>query len=163
MGKSNREDEAEPERPQDTPIHTRIEQMLTETRVLIPGAQALLGFQLVAMLNKTFEQLPASSKIVHIGALFCVALAVILLMTPAAIHRIAFAGEDSARFHRIGSHFMVAASVPLGVGIAAEMYVAVTRATDWPAVGAACAGVIAVILAALWYVQPLLLRQRVVQ
>jgi Family of unknown function (DUF6328) len=35
-----------------TPLDTRIEQMLTEARVLIPGAQALFGFQLAVMLTE---------------------------------------------------------------------------------------------------------------
>ena len=30
------------------PLHARIEQMLTEARVILPGAQALLGFQLAS-------------------------------------------------------------------------------------------------------------------
>jgi hypothetical protein len=41
------------------PLHTRIEQMLTEARVILPGAQALLGFQLAIVLTDTFESCPA--------------------------------------------------------------------------------------------------------
>ena len=40
------------------PLHSRIEQMLTEARVILPGAQALLGFQLAIVLTDTFEKLP---------------------------------------------------------------------------------------------------------
>src|SRR5205814_2090103 len=38
----------------DTPIDARVEHMLTEARVLLPGAQALLGFQLAVMLTDSF-------------------------------------------------------------------------------------------------------------
>lgn len=41
-------------------------------------------------------------------------------MTPAALHRIAFHGEDDAGFFRIGSALVIAASIPLAVGIAAD-------------------------------------------
>ena len=34
-----------------TPLRAKVEQMLTEARVLIPGAQALLGFQMAIMLT----------------------------------------------------------------------------------------------------------------
>ena len=47
------------------PLHARIEQMLTETRVILPGAQALLGFQLVIVLSGTFEKLPVDSRVIQ--------------------------------------------------------------------------------------------------
>jgi hypothetical protein len=52
-----------------TPLSTKIEQMLTEARVIIPGCQALLGFQLVAMLTRTFDDLPLDAKIMHAAGL----------------------------------------------------------------------------------------------
>src|SRR5205823_13962950 len=70
-----------------TPLPAKIDQMLTEARVIIPGAQALLGFQLTVTLTRSFEQLSASSRLIHVVALCCVAVAIILLMTPAALHR----------------------------------------------------------------------------
>lgn len=107
----------EPEKP--TPLSTKIEQMLTEARVILPGAQALIGFQLTVTLTRSFEQLPEHIKLVHVIALCCVGFAVILLMTPAALHRISFAGEDTAPFFRLGSAFVIAAPAFLAVGIAA--------------------------------------------
>ena len=41
-----------------TPLSSKVEQMLTEARVIIPGAQALLGFQLTVTLTRAFEQIP---------------------------------------------------------------------------------------------------------
>jgi len=41
-----------------TPLTTKIEQMLTEARIIVPGAQTLLGFQLTVTLTKAFGQLP---------------------------------------------------------------------------------------------------------
>ena len=51
------------------PLHSRIEQMLTEARVILPGAQALLGFQLAIVLTDTFEKLPILSRLLHAAAL----------------------------------------------------------------------------------------------
>jgi uncharacterized protein DUF6328 len=143
-----------------TPLDTRIEQMLTEARVLIPGAQALFGFQLAVMLTEAFRDLAPNTKIAHVVALCCIALAVILLMAPAAFHRLAYDGENTEAFHRLGSHLVVAAALPLALGITLDMYVAVTRAfeTSLPALLAAL-GTGAVLLF-LWCVQPLLLRAR---
>lgn len=38
-----------------TPLHAKIEQSLTEARVILPGAQALLGFQLIVMMTRAFD------------------------------------------------------------------------------------------------------------
>jgi hypothetical protein len=148
-------------KPQEpTQISTKIEEMLTEARVVLPGAQALLGFQLAVTLTRAFEELPFSSKLVHAAALILVALAVILLMAPAAFHRIAFAGEDTEDFHRIGSWFVVAATVPLAGGIAGDVYVAVGKIAETPILGLAAALAVLTVLIALWYAQPYWLRRK---
>jgi hypothetical protein len=80
-------------------------------------------------------------------------------MTPAALHRISFYGEDTERFLQIGSWFVVASPVPLGIGIAADLYVATSKASDSPFLGRILAVGIFVILAVLWYGLPLYLRR----
>jgi hypothetical protein len=141
-----------------TSIDTRVEQMLTEARVLLPGAQALFGFQLAVLLTEAFESLPASSKALHAVALCCIALAIILLMAPAAFHRITFHGENTESFHRIGSRFVIASAIPLAAGITADLYVAVTKALYSAAAGAVFATATAALLATLWFVRPLMHR-----
>jgi hypothetical protein len=69
--------------------------MLTEARVIIPGCQALLGFQLIAMPTPAFDELPLDAKIMQAAGLCCVTVATILLMTPAALHRLSFGRNDS--------------------------------------------------------------------
>jgi hypothetical protein len=137
-----------------TPLPTKIDQMLVEARVIIPRAQALLGFQLTVTLMHSFEQLPASARMIHMAALCCVAVAVILLMTPAALHRISFAGEDTESFFRMGSWFVTAAP------IASDLYVATAKAADSTALGAALALASFALLGGIWYALPLLIRMR---
>jgi hypothetical protein len=139
----------------------RIDHMLTEARVVLPGAQALLGFQLSVVLTRAFSELPEAYKVVHASALGCVALAIILLMSPAAFHRIAFQGEESEDLHRIGSRFIVAATVPLAAGITADVFVATAKAMESATTGLVLATLAAVVLILLWYVQPLALRRKV--
>ena len=113
-----------------TPLPAKIDQMLTEARVILPGAQALLGFQLTVTLTRAFEQLPEHVKLLHAAALCCVGFAVILLIAPAALHRISFAGEDTADFLRLGSAFVIAAPAFLAVGIAGDLFVATFQAAE---------------------------------
>jgi hypothetical protein len=141
-----------------TPLSARIEQMLTEARVILPGAQALLGFQLVVTLTRTFELLPESSRMLHMAALCSVAVATILLMVPAALHRISFAGENTESFFRMGSWFVMIAPAPLASGIAADLYVASTQASGSMALGAAIGLASLVALVTFWYTVPFYVR-----
>jgi hypothetical protein len=141
-----------------TDLHEKIDQMLTETRVILPGAQALLGFQFVVTMTKAFAALPMLDRDIHFVALSAVALAVMLLLTPAAVHRVTFGGQDAPRFHDIGSALVTIALAPLAVGISADFYVAVSKMLGKPALAAAGAVVAALLLASFWYAIPLLLR-----
>ena len=141
-----------------TPLDTRIEQLLTEARVIIPGAQALFGFQILAMLTSSFDRLPQVSKVVHLVALILVAANMVLLMMPAALHRLTFGGDDSARFLRIGSGIVIAAPVFLAAGISAESYVIFQKVIGDEARSAIGAVATFLGIAACWYGVPLLLR-----
>jgi hypothetical protein len=83
---------------------------------------------------------------------------VIVMMTPAALHRMSFAGEDSSRFLRMGSALVTVGPAFLAAGISAEIYVVFLKAlSSWQmAITASIAA--AIVLAALWYVWPLALR-----
>jgi uncharacterized protein DUF6328 len=142
------------DQPSRTSLKSKIEQMLTEARVIIPGAQALLGFQLIAVLTRAFNELPPTFKYVHCIALSAVTLSVILLMTPAALHRIGFRGEDDPAFFAIGSRFVVAGSVPLAVGIAADVAVVFFKAVGNERVAMAGGVVSLLALLGLWLGYP---------
>ena len=143
-----------------TPLATKIEQMLTEARVIIPGCQALLGFQLIAMLTRAFDELPSDAKMLHAAGLCCVTIATILLMTPAALHRLSFGGDDSEPFLRLGSAFVIAASLPLAFGIAADVYVVFLKITHSTSITIAAALTLLLAMLLLWYLYPMWLRLR---
>lgn len=122
-----------------TPLKTKIDQALTEARVVLPGAQALLGFQLVTMFMDGFDKLPNSSKFIHIGSLGLIALTTILLMSPAAYHRIAERGEDTKRFHGVASALLLAAMITLPLGICGDVYVVLYKISGSVATSISCA------------------------
>ncbi|GJE40881.1 DUF6328 family protein [Methylobacterium soli] len=149
----------EPEH-EHTSLETKIEQMLTEARVILPGAQALLGFQLVITFSDAFEALPFTAKIVHLVALGFLVLTVIWLMAPASFHRIVYAGEDTPALHILGTRFLLAASVSLALGISADLGVVVAKVVDSDQAGLVAALASLAVLAGLWHVYPLVLRAR---
>jgi hypothetical protein len=143
-----------------TPLHARIEQMLTEARVILPGAQALLGFQLVITITQSFDQLSDTSKLVHAVSLGLLALTIILLMAPAAYHRIVYAGEDTEEFHRTGSMLVTAATLPLALGLGCDIYVVIGKIFASSSVGAGVAIAATIGFIALWHLYPLAVRLR---
>jgi hypothetical protein len=144
----------------DTPLHAKIEQLLTEARVVLPGAQALFGFQLAIVLTRAFEQLPKASIVVHAASLLLVALAVMMLMAPAPYHRIVYAGEDTEDMYRVSSALVTGATLPLGLGLAGDVYVVIAKISGSFAIGSFTGGVAFVFLIGLWYLYPIIVARR---
>lgn len=141
-----------------TPLHMKIDYLLTEARVILPGAQALLGFEFIVTMTKAFTELPGEVRIVHFAALACVMIAVVLLIAPAAVHRLAFAGEDSQRFLRVGSRLVTLALLPFALGISLDIYVAAWKLASSESLAAVAAAVTFLVLTTLWYAVPLFSR-----
>ena len=70
-----------------------------------------------------------------------------LLITPAAYHRLVERGEETEHFHRFASKVLVAALVPLALGMAGDVYVVVQKVTESLLVSVVSA---LVVLAVFW-------------
>ena len=75
-------------------------------------------------------------------------------------HRIAFAGQNDPEFLKIGSVFVIAAPLPLALGISLDSYVAAGRAVDSNTAALSLAAAAIVVLLGFWYVLPLWRRVR---
>ena len=89
------------------------------------------------------------------AAYFLVALAIVMLMAPAAYHRIVYAGEDTEDMHRVGSALVTMATIPLALGLAGDIYVVIAKIADSPAAGWLAAALGLVTLIGLWHAYPL--------
>jgi hypothetical protein len=76
-------------------------------------------------------------------------------MAPASLHRISFGGQDDPDLVKIGSFFVVAAPLPLALGIALDTYVAAGRALKSDASAVILAVAAALVLLGVWYGYPL--------
>jgi hypothetical protein len=115
------------EKRQRPAIEEKIQHALTDARVVLPGAQALLGFQLVGVLLGGFEGLPASSQYIHVISLTLVTLSTILLMMPAAYHRLVEQGEPSEHFYRLAKTAVLCSMIPLGAGICGDFFIVIRK------------------------------------
>jgi hypothetical protein len=130
--------------------------LLEEGRMVLPGIQALIGFQLIAVFNDGFQQLSPALQLTHLAATLLVALAVLLIMTPAAYHRIAEQGQVSRRFTELASMFIAVAMLPFALGMSLEISIVTNMVTD-STFAAAAAFIFAIVLStSAWFVFPLL-------
>jgi len=134
-----------------TPIHKKVEQVLTEARVVLPGAQALLGFQFATILLEAFDKLPLSSKYTHLISLALMGVTVILLMTPAAYHRIVERGEDTEHFHDVASRLLLTSMVTLPIGICGDLFVVLRKVTESATVSFASSLIALAVFYGLWF------------
>ena len=97
--------------------------VIEEARMVLPGIQALFGFQLIAVFNSRFETAFAPiDQYLHLAALVLVALSIVLIMTPAAYHRQAERGFVSRYFTELASRLLTAALAPLLLAIVLEVF-----------------------------------------
>jgi hypothetical protein len=129
----------------------KIKHVLTEARVVLPGAQTLLGFQLIVFLMESFEKLPESSRYVHLASLFLVALSIVLLMTPAAYHRIVERGEETERFHTFASLVLLAAMIPLALGLSGDFFVVIRKVTESTTLAIILSSIVLALFYGLWF------------
>jgi hypothetical protein len=91
--------------------------------MVLPGIQALFGFQLIAVFNERFKELTEDEQLIHFSATILVTIAIALIMTPAAYHRLAEQTTISKFFVWLASWLIAAAMVPLMLGLTLEVHV----------------------------------------
>jgi hypothetical protein len=125
--------------------------LLEECRMVLPGIQALFGFQLIAVFNEGFSQkLPEGGQVLHYAAVVLVALAIALVMTPAALHRQTSQREVSERFIWISSGLVLGSMFPLAIGLCLEVYLVGVVVLKGHAIGAAAAAALFLVFMILW-------------
>jgi hypothetical protein len=136
---------------QKTDLPERIRTALIECRMALPGAQAFLGFQFAIVFTEGFERLPRSTQWIHFGSLLATTIAIVLLITPAAFHRIAEGGEDTERFYTVASRLLLSALVFLPPGMAGDLYVVLEKVTGSRPAAAAVSGFLLFAFYWLWF------------
>ena len=97
--------------------------LLQECRMVLPGIQALFGFQLIAVFSRGFPALPPGLKILHLAATVLNATAIALVMAPAAYQRLVSPMSVSVGFVRRSSRLLLASMFPLAASLCADLYV----------------------------------------
>ena len=135
--------------------------VLEECRTVVPGMQALFGFQLVAVFSASFKQdLTSAERVIHLVAILLVTVAIALVMAPAALHRQSEPMSVSRRFIETSSRLLMASMVPLAAGICLDVYI-IARVLLGTVTGAATIAVIMLaVFVVFWRVLPQFARRR---
>ena len=128
----------------------RIKQALDEGRILVLGAQVLLGFQFRAFSEPRFAELSEPVRHLCMAGLALLIVAVALVIWPAAYHQLVARGEATHDLHRFITGVMGWALLPFALSLGIDLFVAMTPVAPGPAAIAAGIGGTLVALT-LWY------------
>jgi Family of unknown function (DUF6328) len=137
------------------PLEREADHVIEEARMVLPGIQALFGFQLIAVFNNRFETalLPQEQSL-HLASLVLITLAIGLIMAPAAYHRQAERGRLSRYFTNLASNLLTWAMAPLLLGIVLDVYLVSQIILKNRAASIAVAAALFAILVTVWFVFP---------
>jgi hypothetical protein len=108
-------------------LDKKVKTALNETRLLILGAQVLLGFQFQAFFQDRFLELSILSKYLCLFGLASVILAIAFLVVPSMEHRLIEKGRSSARLIGATSFYTGLALAPLALSLTLSSYVVIGR------------------------------------
>ena len=140
------------------PLAKAAQYLLEECRTVLPGIQALFGFQLIAVFNQGFSQkLTAGEQRLHLLAMTLLAIAIALIMAPAAYHRQSGPEEVTSTFIRLASRLLLASMVPLALAICIDFYL-VAHVIESGALVPVLAVALFATIVILWFVLPRAIR-----
>jgi hypothetical protein len=143
------------EKVQVESLSAAVSHILEEARMVLPGIQAMFGFQLVAVFNQVFqERLLPAEQYLHFAATALVALSFGLILTPAAYHRQAEPEQISERFVILSTRLLRLGMVPLMIGICLDFYLIGILTTYNVTFSIISAFILLLVLMTLWYILP---------
>ena len=141
-------------------LNEEMRNIIEEARVVLPGIQALFGFQTIAVFNQRFVELADYAKACHLIGLGMVVIAVALVMTPASYYRCVGKDHLTPNMVKVSSMILRIALFPLACGLVLDIFVVILAATDSPAWSAIGSAVAFLFLIGLWFAFPLEARRR---
>ncbi len=123
--------------------------------MVLPGIQALFGFQLMVVFNSGFrEHLTSVEQRLHFFAMILVALAVALVMTPAAYHRQTRDDPKPGQFISLSSRLLLWSMFPLMAAICLEVYLIARLILDSVVFSLCIGGALLLVFVFCWILLP---------
>ena len=132
--------------------------MLSEMRILLPGAQMLSAFLIILPFNTGFAHIDHTEKLLFLATFFLSLTSLVLLSAPAVQHRLMRPLKDRARFKRVATKQIVAGSFTLAIALVLGTDLVISEVFG-ATVGMAMAGVMAALVAIAWWLMPMYLKR----
>jgi hypothetical protein len=143
------------EKAEKLTLSEAITHLLEEGRMVLPGVQALFGFQLIVVFNPTFqEKLTATERLLHLSAIVLVVASIAMLMAPAAFHRQKDPEAVTEGFIAIATRLLLYSMFPLMFAIGLESFLVARVITNRISVSLALAALVVGICFTLWFLLP---------
>lgn len=147
---------------QELSTEQEFKNLLEEARTIMPGIQALFGFQLIAVINESFSRLLTNQEqIWHLVATALSAVASGLATFPAALHRQSAPRQVSGRLAWFSTLALATAMAPLALAISIDFTILSDIVLKDQKLAMWLGGSLLVFLLVLWYVIPNMMRRYV--
>lgn len=138
---------------QQRQFDSEMRNIIEEARVILPGVQALFGFQTIAVFNERFGELESYAKGCHVLGLAMVVLTIAAIMTPAIYYR-ACGGNATRHMAKVSSILIRAGVLPLALGLALDMFTVLYAVTEDATISTLASAGTLLLFFLLWYVLP---------
>jgi hypothetical protein len=130
-------------------------ELLNELRVALPGVQTLFAFLLIVPFSNGWQQTTDFQRGVYLVAVLSTALSALLLIAPAAHHRLEFRERDREGLLRLANRLAIGGNAALAVAMSAAVFLILDVILGrGPAL--ALGALTAVSYPAVWFLIPLL-------
>jgi hypothetical protein len=142
------------DRTEELELPQAVSMLADECRMVLPGVQALFGFQLIAVFSDGFsEKLSQFDQQLHLAAIVLVVVAIGMLMAPAAYHRQTSPMHVSHHLVRVSTRLLMWGLLPLALALSVDLYV-VSRLVTGGGAAALLAAAMLGVLCLFWYLLP---------
>ncbi|MRX07369.1 hypothetical protein GJ697_05935 [Pseudoduganella sp. FT25W] len=134
--------------------------MLSEMRILLPGAQMLSAFLIILPFNAGFAQIVHMEKLLFLATFFLSLTSLVLLSAPAIQHRLMRPLKDRVRFKRVATRQIVAGAFALAIALVLGTNLVISEVFG-ASVGLIMSAVMALLILCAWWLLPMYLKRRV--
>ena len=144
----------ESSKPSAEDLEREHEQLFHELRSIIPGVEVLFAFLLTVAFSERFEALTETQRRIYFVTFLSAGLSLVLLLAPAAFHRVRFRRGDKEAMMRAANVEAIAALGLLSIAMSTSVFLITDVLYDrWASYGASIG--LFVVACVLWWGHPL--------
>jgi hypothetical protein len=133
--------------------------LLQELRILLQGSQVLTAFLIILPFNQLFDKLNDFEKYIYLATFLCAITCLVLFTAPATQHRLVRPLINRVDFKHLATRLMIIGLIPLSLALVFVVQLVVSQVVSFEA-SFVIAGIFALGLLIIWWVYPLLNRDR---